>query len=471
MRGRDSGVVLLLSLVFMFAILGVAGSVFYLAIAEAKAARESSEQVISLYLAESGLEAAVHEIVKSEDPDSNGIGNKNVTNSAGNYTVTVQDLGGFVYQLTSTGDSGGATVTVDQVIKLRYTTAFPTAAVSVVGNINEFELDIEEDLDLFIDGGDSPAMSFSDVDLYNKLGLDMANAMAAGNIPSTNITGTPTNQFTAADLSTWDIPFAHEPAYSSSLTDLSSLYTELVTQVTALKPTATVVTGALAPTYGSPGSPVVIYAPDPRIGSSETVTGYGTLILGKSFEMNNSSLNWTGDIFVVGDGGGDAKLIIEGGTLDVTGNLLIIGEGNLEKTELKVTGGGSVTINGSMFMGADWNVQEGVEAELVVAGNSSFTLNGILNLMSAEAELEFEPNPLNRVFINGMLQIAVPPGVTESHVEFEMKGNVEIYKDDAAIQIGLDALNQLDVNYTIPSISKIMGSGDPEVLSWRRTYN
>ena len=206
MRGRDSGVVLLLSLVFMFAILGVAGSVFYLAIAEAKAARESSEQVISLYLAESGLEAAVHELVKSEDPDSNGIGNKNVTNSTGNYTVTVQDLGGFVYQLTSTGDSGGATVTIDQVIKLSYTTAFPMAAVSVVGNIKEFELDIEEDLDLFIDGGDSPAMSFSDVDLYNKLGLDMANAMANGDIPFTNITGTPTNQFTASDTSTWISP-------------------------------------------------------------------------------------------------------------------------------------------------------------------------------------------------------------------------------------------------------------------------
>ncbi len=164
-------------------------------------------------------------------------------------------------------------------------------------------------------------------------------------------------------------------------------------------------------------------------------------------------------------------MYIKGGNLDLTGNLVIIGEGNTEETTLEVDSGGSATIVGSMFMGSDWNNHADVQAELEIDSGSTFTLTGLMTLMSPEAELEFEPGGTGKVSITGMLQIAVPPGATESNIDMEFEGDVDILKDDAAIQIGLDALMQLDTNYTIPSISQLVETAEPEVLSWRRTTN
>ncbi len=468
MHERERGVILFFTMVLVIVIIGISGPVLMFSLGEAREAIESGDSAVSFYLAESGIEAAKWEIAESQDPDGNGIGNKAVTVGSGSYAVTTTDLGGGVYRVTSTGSFAGTDVVLEEVISFDYSTTFPQGAISIVGNVDDADIDIEKDADIVIDGGDSPALSFTDLAVYTRVGEEFVEAITDGNMPSINLTGSPTNTFPGSDDPSLALPIVHQPEYSDSLKDFTALYNQLVAKVDALRPIAQTAGPTFDATYGSPGSPVTVYVPDPETLQNQTVTGYGTLIIGDELKVENgATLNWTGDIFVVGDGSKDAELKVEGGALNVTGNLVVLGEGATE-TEFEVKSNGQATINGALFMGSDWNVEDGPEAELEINDSGSLTVNGLMTMIGQEVEIEYEAtsNPGNNVVINGMLQIAVPPSV-ETELEIELEGNVEIHKDDAMIQQGANSLKLLDVNYTIPQIDQLV---DREVttLSWRR---
>ena len=466
---RDRGVVLVISLVMALVLSSmIAASVMY-SLSETKSLHDRTDRSLAFYLAETGVESAKWEIGEDEDPDGDGSGNTTANISSGSYAVTATDLGNSTFQLVSTGSNGGTSVTLEVNVKRTVNTRFPQGAISVVGNINDLDFEIEKDANLIIDGGNTPAISFSDLNVYNRIAQEFVTAINNGTFPASNITGSPLNTFTFAPYAPIDLPIEHQASYSSNLTDLTALYQQLLTAVNNLKPTATLAGNPLNSTYGDPSNPVTIFINSEHDMLAHTVTGYGTLIVSDRLRLlNGSTLNWTGDVFIVGENGEDTDIVIESNSnLTINGNLVSLAEAGIE-AEFMIKDGGQATINGSAFFGADWTVDEGGETEIEIDNNGSLTINGVLTIVGPEAELEFDESDTQTrsLLINGMLQIAVP-NTSETAIEFELEGNIEIYKDDQMIRDALDSFLSLDLNYDIPLIRQLL-SVDFEVLSWRR---
>ena len=224
---------------------------------------------------------------------------------------------------------------------------------------------------------------------------------------------------------------------------------------------------------------MTVYAPNIENISGQTITGYGTLIVGDDFILSaGTTLDWYGDIFVIGDSTDDAELKVTGAgsSLTVTGNVVVLGEGAID-TEFEVDHGGSATINGALFLGTDWTNPAGPEAELEIEEGGTLIVNGLLTLMGAEVEIEFKDvisNSNNQISITGQMQLAVPPASAgiETEVELELHGAIQLIKDDAMIQAGVDSLQQLDANYTIPRIADLLtNTNEFTVSSWRQIIN
>ncbi len=470
---RDRGVILLFALLLTILVMALSTSVAVVSMSESKVTFESVEDRRAFYLAEAGLEAARWEISESQD------GNINGSFSDGTYLASTVALGPNEYEITSTGSADGSTVTLRSVVEQTYTTNFPRGAVSVVGAVDKAKFDLEKDGDLVIDGGNSPALAFSDFDVYKGVGEDIVKAITDNEMPAGNLTGSPMNTFPDSVDPTLEIPVAHVTGYDSTLDNLTALYDQMVTTVNGLRTTATTVAG-LSGTYGDPNNPVSIYVPNWEPIDGQTITGYGTLIVGDKMELKNlSTLNWTGDIFVVGDNTKDAKMKVENSNLNVDGNLVFLGEGPVE-TEFEIKTGGHAVINGSLFLGSSWNKADNSESEIEVKDGGILEVNGLLTMIGSEIEIEFEgeidddliapSNPNNAVSINGMLQVAVPtPGDgSKSELEFELEGSVEIVKDDAAILAGIDSLEGLAVDYSITEIYGVIEKNLIETRSWQR---
>ena len=461
---RESGMALLFSIVMILLLFSIAGVMVSMARTEARAVIEGVERDAAFYLAEAGVEAAKWEIAEDLDPDANGVGNTTVTTSVGTYEVLAVDLGGGNYQLTSTGSHGATDITLQVVLTLAVDTRFPRGAFSVVGNVADLDIDIEEDANLVLDGGSSPALSFSDPTVYQRVGDDFAKAINDTSFPAINLKGSPLQPFGSP---VQNLPIAQSTGYDSALTDLTALYNDLKNKAIALKSTATTVTAPFSPTYGTPTSPVTIYVPTLELLDGMNVTGYGTLIVGDELTIGSTgSLNWTGDVFVVGDelAGNDADLRVKG-DLTVAGNLVLLGEGAMD-SGLRIDSAGQATVNGSLFVGADWANQAGTKAEVRVDGGS-LTVNGVMTMVGAEVELEVDELSVgNACLINGMLQIAIPPAV-ETELVLELEGAFEVLLNPQNIEAGMAALRDLGVKYNLQSVGDIFTS-DVSVTAWNR---
>ena len=481
---RESGIVLIAALLLVLTLVGITGYVLVFSVAGARSVEESVDQQTAFYLAEAGLETAKWELGELVDPDGDGIGSKTVYyEDGGSYTVLATDLGAGNYELTSTGARGGSQVSLQVTINHRVSSAFPQGALSIVGGFDSLDLEFEDDNDLILDGGNGPALTFSDQTMYDQISLQLANGISEGDLPSANITGSPMTTFLDSGGSTVDLPIVLQTEYNSELQDLTSLYTQLVAKGNELKTTAAPAfsdpdegLNPLRSTYGSPGSPVSVYVNGFSSTTNKTIVGHGTLVVGAAGLQLGSGVDmtWNGDIFILGDSANDAVLKVKNGAnLVVNGNLIVLGEGFAD-TKVSLDSG-TATVNGSFFIGTDWSDPgDTTQSSLEINDASALTVNGLLTMVGPSVDLEFEvetdiPNPLNAITVTGGMQMAVPPTSTKaSKLGMELEGDSAIYKDDAMLHEGLEALQSLGVDYSMPMVDVLIDDGGFTTFSWQR---
>ena len=227
---RESGMVLIVATLLIIILMSLTGVLVMFSTTEMKSLTERTETQTAFFLAEAGLESAKYEIGMGLDVAVDGVGNvdwaydgaSNVVDWYGGrefYSVRSVDLGGGSYRVTSTGTFGQASVTLETILMRISTTRFPGGAMAMVGDIDDLDIDIEKDADLVMDGGNSPAMSFTDVGVYNRVAKEFAKAVENGSMPSTpgppmtptNITGAPMTTFTTDNGTLVNLPIHHEP--------------------------------------------------------------------------------------------------------------------------------------------------------------------------------------------------------------------------------------------------------------------
>src|SRR5688572_19844900 len=92
-----SGSALVIVLIGVGLMLALTGSMTMVLVADARVILESAQQMSAFFLAESGFEAAKHEIGESLDPDNDGMGTVNANKLDGSYSVSATDIGGGLY--------------------------------------------------------------------------------------------------------------------------------------------------------------------------------------------------------------------------------------------------------------------------------------------------------------------------------------------------------------------------------------
>jgi hypothetical protein len=99
---------------------------------------------------------------------------------------------------------------------------------------------------------------------------------------------------------------------------------------------------SLAATYGSPGSPVVLVITDTSLTMLNTsLTGYGILVVPNDFEIQNSTLQWTGIVMVRSTLG---QFLINSGAVGFIRGALMLQSGNQFTVTTSTVGAGAFKI-------------------------------------------------------------------------------------------------------------------------------
>ncbi len=453
---RREGVALLLVFFMVTGIFSIVAAASLFSNARSRANVDSQNEIQAFYLAAAGLEAAKWEIAADQDPDSDGIGTKTTATSFGTYTVTAEDLGGGSYRLSASGTVGSLEIDIQETVGIgaqQVTTTFTSSAVTIVGAFPSSGLQIKQGVygssgsrTFLLDGGSTPALTFSDEDTFNAVGQLFADAINDGDLVAGNITGTPTNEWSGVE-----IPVIYDSEAAGFLDDLDDLYAELTDEINN-----TVVPGATSEsvgnkTLGSSGSPGTYYFPnDETLQNSDIFNGYGTLVIEKSLLIQSgTTMNWTGDVIVFGGEDTDSSLTVEG-ALNVTGNLMIVGQAD-RNSFMTVKNTGTVDVEGTMSS----MTSQASGSQLQFLSQGAVTIDGILSVLGPNIQTEFKDT--SDTYVEGMFQIGAPSNSLDFLLKFE--GDVEFHQQESGVQKGLESYKDLGSDLEISAIDVLVSSG------------
>ena len=235
--------------------------------------------------------------------------------------------------------------------------------------------------------------------------------------------------------------------------------------------------------YGTLEAPVTVYlSKKVDLKHDGSITGYGTLVIDDKFKIHTgSSLDWYGDVIVVGNEKKHAKVDVHGGNLNISGNLMILGYGDDDKDHVKfeVDHLGYASIDGSVFMSTSFTDTEYTDkkgnkkkkknkAELKVK-KGELDIDGLFTMLGQDIKLNFGHD--SDVSIHGMWQIATPQQTEtgKEKVKLKIDGNLEIVYDQEYVEKGVGELQDLGTEYELPGIETGLFSQEMEFYSWRLT--
>ncbi|MEE8143312.1 MAG: hypothetical protein V3T77_09455, partial [Planctomycetota bacterium] len=308
---HDSGLALIPTIFFALVLFGITASMVHLSITHAHAVRESNDQRIAFYLAEGGLSAAKKELAIAEDLARDGIGNVRKNLPMGSYAVTATALGTNLYMLSSTASVAEQEVRLEEVVETVVNTRFPLGAISILGGAKDKRLELRGDMNLILDGGDKPAMVFSDVTIFEHFAGEVAGAVVQSRIPAQNITGRPNSSVIPREgghpiCRAKKFPMMVEEVHDPNF--YNDLYASLYRGVQDVLLTAESVGGLSGAgndlfSFGTRRTPAVIrFTDEVELEDDSEIHGFGTLIIStKCFLRGRSSLSWEGDVIVLAD--------------------------------------------------------------------------------------------------------------------------------------------------------------------------
>jgi hypothetical protein len=444
---RRRGAALPAVLILVILVIALTYAVLSLSIADAKAVREKEERRIAFYLAEGGVEAAKWEITADEDPDGDGVGTKTVTTTAGDYVVTATDLGGGIYEVTSSGTAGGRTVTINTTVQLIIDPpSGPEGAFVTVGAFGpDPTLQFGPSTNFILDGGDAPALAFSNATAKTKVTAEINDAISSGYVSSGDITG---NGLTGtSSFETW--------GEGSGAFD--SVWSDFNTYAAGVK--AGAASGTIPSsggTLGSAGSPVKLKIGSGKKLSSGTLTGYGTLVIDRDFTIEaGATLNWNGDIYIGGDASNDTVLTVNG-RLNQTGNL-VVWSGSSRNAKMSATSLSTVNITGSLSLLT--NYTQSTKVEFYV--ENDFTVNGLVTNVAKIHQTEFKPG--SNAHITGSFHW----GLKSSELLFKAEDGFEVTYDSDLVESSLLAIEGIGIDADFPASAGAAGARSTVTYGWR----
>lgn len=416
-------------------------------------------EVQAFYLAETGLETAKWELGEALDPDGNGAGNRDQTVALGSYRVTAQDLGSNMWQLDATATVGEITVSLEEVVEVRPTTAFPISALTLAGALPPGSIQIKSGTygpgglkQLIIDGGNSSGVGFTDQAFYDETGTLFADYVNAGDLDVNNLSGTVWNDFNGVDL-----PFQYSDQSDAYLDRIATVHEETKLEVQGSLDSA--VSPPSGDTWGSSTSPGNFVVGAEKLVSGQTVSGHGRLVVTEKLEIEDgATLNWDGDIIVYGNESLDSDLVVKG-DVNMTGNLIVLGQRD-RYSKLTLTPMGTINVDGALTSVSDPDSQ----SQLQFLTEGQMNVDGILSILGPKNQTEFKD--LSDTVVNGMIQIGAPTQTDGFLLKWE--GDFEVHKDDTQIQGGIDALDNVGVDLGL-SEGGLLLTDETEVYSvtWR----
>jgi hypothetical protein len=467
---RQEGMALVTSLILVVLLISFTGAMLFISVAESRGLQESAVQKIAFYTAEAGLEAAKYEIGGDVDPDGDGIGNKNFTTSTSgftnSYSVTAENLGFNLWKLTSNGTVSETSVKLQAIVEKIKTSAFPVAAFTSLGKLNDGVLKIMNNSKIVFDGGYSPAISVSDEALYKRLVQTYSKTLSKNGLKSTLSGATYlTSILDGKNLKELQVPITQETD-PARLTNLSDLYLELVDRVNNVLIPGAVKALPNQLLFGSSASPGTFYQPlGITLLKDQTLTGYGTLVTTGFTLPVRSQVNWNGNLIIVGDMLKAANIDLLGGTINVTGNLIVLGEGKADAL-FSVKSGSRVYVNGSLLVATSYDAGTGKNVKMDLEGGK-IAVNGVMTLLGGKIDAHYKPGGL--LAVTGMFQSGSPDGPGAEKQEIFFDGPAQIIKDDAAIRLGTQAWLQTGTSINIVT-SKELATDEVITHAWYQIY-
>ena len=461
---NESGAALFLALVALVMGLALSSAMVSYALADSRGMRRTQEFTQAFYVAESGLQGARYELAEHEDSAKDGEGTRTGSLGSGSYTVTALSLGGQLYRLTSRGLHGSEMAVIEEVVEVRPTSGFPGGAISMVGDMTTTQMLFGSSTDLVVDGGKSPGVVFSDPDLYSIVTKQFAQAVGLGYVQETDITGSITNTFQPNDV---DLSMSlYDNAGHESLTIYPEIYTEFFDHIeNNLQGSADHgQLGSGSYVFGTQASPVNYTIPgNQKLRAGQTLSGHGTLIFSQNLILESGSrIDWNGNLIIFGGDNQSDAFLECAGTLNVTGNLILISPEGRD-IDFNLRSEGTTTVNGAMTVLGDL-ASTSSEAELYIGGD--FSVNGLLTTVASSLQTHFCDG--SDTSINGSFQLGRPHDVVNgTELELKFEGITEVFKDEDLISSGAAALKSLGGNLNIPVIGDNLNRDEVLTRSWR----
>jgi hypothetical protein len=444
---RRAGAALVTIVLLLVVILALSGSVIVVSLSGSRSSAEAVEQQRALQLAEAGVSVAKWELIEGQDPDANGQGTTSQGGTDWSYFVLTSNLGGGDYEVTSTGSAGTSSVTVREVFAQQASTEFPHAAMSFIGRIRSTDFVRGATANLILDGSGKPSVRATDLGLFGT--VNSAFGSIAG--------------FTSQ----------HQTDFSPELADLSGIFPQL-----AARFDSTILPGATAQTipggggpidWGSAGSPVSYHVTNDTLDAGRVLTGYGTLVVTENFTIrDNAAIVWNGDVFVSGRVAAGPDLtdlaIANGGSLTVTGNLVVLGHGD-NGVQVIVQSGSGLVVNGSVLVSAEFAAAAQPTTRIEFQEGSSGTVNGLFTLLGREFEAKFKDT--SDVEVTGMFQVATPVDDENNGVKLEFLGDLEVHRSLDKIKAAAAALSGLQSAHSLDQLGKLVDENAVNTKAWR----
>ena len=283
-----------------------------------------------------------------------------------------------------------------------------------------------------------------------------AQAVSDGKLDPTNLIGNPLVSYLGVDL-----PIQHAPESTALFSNSATLHDDVLDYVKSQ-----VLTNGQAVTLGSGTvslSDGIHLASTVTLATGTSVNGTGTLVVTESFTLQNDAvLNWDGDVIIYGGAGADA-LLENDGTINITGNLLVIAEPE-HNVSLLVKASGHLEVHGALSCLTTLNPNTTV---ITMKNEGNLVVEGILTLLGPK--VDFNLIPTSDSFVNGLLQVGAP-GVPEDDTSLLMTigGPFEVRQHDLGVKNGADALARIGASF--PADRRYVENEDPgaTVYLWRR---
>jgi len=505
MRRKERGAALIIAMVAIIAIAGMAVALMDTSSVRAKGASDRLDRFRAFQAAQAAVDRAMERMADpaigpagtsfgiqflSDDrigdltelpgSGSNGATGTTAVIEGVEYFARVGDAGNGTYAIVGAARLGDSERVIEVIVKPPASDDLPGpfppsgaeshGSMGVFGDASSVEFDIGNHADVSVSGLDQSAQAkdvlglAGDSNTYQLI----TDEVSAGNLDPEVFAGTPMNTLdyggTPTDGSIGEVSDARVDGdtmldYAAAVKD--TVYNDLIPAADRVISGNNVKINS-PETWGTTASPEIVVVDASTLQVRDSVSGVGTLVVLGNLDVKHGDFDWEGDVIVLGSTQ-NAGIHNVGGTMDITGTVVTIADGN--KADFHTNGAGVTTsVDGAMLMiGGNATAGGGLAHFHVNSSGATFNMSGMLMMMGDNTYLKLNPN--TSIDIDGDIALAVQASASPD-VKVWMKGNIDIQHDSDAVDKALGLFEDFFDEYA-PDVEPPPGPGSYDIVLWR----